>query len=98
MWTKIKLIFARLSPLMLEYLEAAAVMAVQQILPVVLEIVIQLITAKLTGAEKQQLAFKRVKAIRPTAADEDINDAIEKAYKIAVKRGLVPGKCADGKC
>ena len=98
LWTKIKLIFARLSPLMLEYLEAAAVIAVDQILPIVLEIVIKLITEKLTGTQKQQLAFKRVKAICPAAQDEDINNAIEVAYKIAVKRGLVPGKCPDGKC
>ena len=95
MWTKIKLIFAKLSPLMLEYLESAAIIAVQQILPIVLEIVISLIKEKLSGSDKQQLAFARTKAIRPTAADEDVNDAIEKAYKIAKGRGLI---CPDGNC
>lgn len=98
MWKKIKLLFAKLTPLMLEYLEAAAETAVQQILPVVLQIVIGLITEKLEGAQKQRLAFSRVKAAKPGAKDDDINNAIEIAYKIAIGRGLVPGKCLDGKC
>lgn len=98
MWTKIKLLFAKLTPLMLEYLEIAAMTAIQQLLPLVLQIVVGLITEKLTGAQKQKLAFAKIKAAKPGAKDDDINNAIEIAYKIAVGRGLVPGKCPDGKC
>lgn len=98
MWKKIKLLFSKLSPLMLEYLEVATMTVIQQILPIVLQIVIDLIVEKLTGEQKQKLAFAKIKTAIPSAKDDDVNNAIEIAYKIAVGRGLVPGECPDGKC
>ena len=93
MWTKIVLIFKRLSPLMIEYLLSVGAFAVQQILPVALEIVLDLMAQKMTGAQKKQIAFDKIRLVAPAVGTAIINDAIEKAVIIAKARN-----CTDGTC
>ena len=80
MWTKIKLIFQKIQPDLIRFLKAAIKMAIDTLLPVALNAVVQAQARGGTGSEKFAFAVDHVKSRAPEAALGAVHTAVQSAW------------------